>query len=86
MGDNSLLALGVEIYSTNATFLLIEANVIKAFKRGTIDGTNTMVGYEKVFLPAHKDVLALRQVRDRHDTLAHLLAVLSESGKLAPMI
>lgn len=46
-----------------------------------------MVRHQKMLLPAHEDVLALREVGYRHgNTLAHLLAVLPKGRELAPVI
>lgn len=82
-----LLAFGVEIYATNTSLLLVEANVVKPLKAGTVDRGDTMIGHQKVFLPAHEDVLALGKVGYCYsNTLTHLLAVLPKGRELAPVI
>lgn len=57
-----LLALGVEIYTTNTAFLLIKADIVEALETSPVDSPYAMIRDEKVFLPPHEDVLPLAQV------------------------
>ena len=71
-----LLAFGVEIYPAHLALPLVEANVVKPFETGAVEGGHAVVGHEEVLLPAHEDVLALREVWYRYrDTLSYLFAV-----------
>lgn len=50
------------IDSRDGSAQLVEANVIESFERGSRDLANTVVRYQKVFFPAHKDVFSLGKV------------------------
>jgi hypothetical protein len=56
---NSLLALRVEVDTTDPTLDLIEADVIEPLKRRTLDTTQLVVWNKEVLFPAHEDVLLL---------------------------
>lgn len=75
----------MEIYTTNASFLLVETDIVEAFETGSINGADTMVGNEEVFLPTHENVLSLSQVRDSDGSLSYLFGVLSECCEFAPV-
>jgi len=57
-------ALRVEIDTTDCTSDLVEAYVIETLKARARDGAHAMIRHEKVLLPAHEDVLALREILD----------------------
>ena len=75
----------MEIYSTDSSLNLVEADVVETLEARTVDCPNAVVGYEKVFFPPHKDVLLLRIVLYQDIALLGLLRKLSESAKLCPM-
>lgn len=81
-----LLALGVKVYTTNTTFLLVKTDVVEALETSTVDSPYAMVGHKEVFFPPHKDILSLGQVWYHDGPLTHLFAVLSKRRKLAPVI
>lgn len=54
---NILFAPAVEIDAGNLPANLVEANVVKALEARSIDGPDSMVRHEKVFLPAHEDTI-----------------------------
>jgi hypothetical protein len=54
-----LLTLSMEINSTNSPMALIEAYVIKPFKAGAANGTDTVVWNQEMLLPPHKYVVTL---------------------------
>lgn len=81
-----LFALGMEVDSANFALELVEANVVEALKAGTCYGAHPVVGHEEVLLPAHEDVLPLRNVPDVDGTLARLLFQRAEGRKLLPVV
>ena len=84
--QDSLFALTVEIYSIHLSLDLIETDIIEPFETGTVDRPDSVIGHEKVFFPAHEDVLALCNVLDgNRGALAGLLRERSESRKLGPV-
>ena len=83
---NSLLAFTVKVNAAHLPLHLVEADVVEALEARPIDCPDTVVGNEKVLLPAHEDVLPLVHVLDvRLPALAHPLMVLPECGELGPV-
>lgn len=54
-----LFALRMKVYPAHTSVALIETNVVKPLKTRTRYSFDPVIGYEEVFFPAHKDVLAL---------------------------
>lgn len=76
----------MEVYSTDTALLLVEADIVEAFEAGTVEGSNPVVWYQEVFLPAHEDILALTEVWYCHpSTFLHVLAVFPKCRELAPV-
>jgi hypothetical protein len=76
----------VKVNAAHFPLHLVEADVVEALEASPIDGPNPVVGNEKVFLPAHEDVLPLVNILDvRLHALARLLMVLPERGELGPV-
>jgi hypothetical protein len=82
----ALLALSMEVNPTNAPTALVEADIIEALEARASDGAHAVVRDEEVLLPAHEDVLALRQVRDVQVAFARGLAEGPEGLELGPVL
>lgn len=57
-GEDSLFTLGVKVDAADISIDLVEADVVEALEAGTGDCAHTVVGNEKVLLPAHKQGVA----------------------------
>lgn len=58
MGRDSLFTLGVKIDAADISIDLVEADVVETLEAGAGDCAHTVVGHEKVLLPAHKQCVA----------------------------
>ena len=57
-----LLALGVEINSSNTSGALIEADIVEALETCPGDGFDLVIGNQEVFFPTHEEMIVLRVV------------------------
>ena len=62
--NDLLLAFGVEIYPTNRSLDLVEADVIEPLKTSTANRPHSVIWNEEMFLPSHEYVLSLCQLWD----------------------
>lgn len=56
-GSTILLTFSMKIYATDGTLALIEADIIEPFKARPADSAYTVIRYQEVFLPPHKNIL-----------------------------
>lgn len=59
---NSLFTARVVVNTTHGPLHLIEADIVEPLEAGADDGTHAMVRDQKVLLPAHEEMFALRKV------------------------
>lgn len=57
-----LLALRMEVDALDGSRNLVEAYVIETFKTCAADRPNSMVWHQKIFLPAHEQMLFLHPI------------------------
>lgn len=80
------LALGMEINPTDVAADLVEADVVKPFETRPLDLAHAVVGDQEGFLPAHEDVLSLREVLVVEVGFAGLFAQLPPGGEPVPVL
>ena len=76
----------MKINPAHAPAALVKADVIKPLEARARDRPHAVVGDEEVLLPAHEDVLALREVRDVQVALARGLGEGAEGLELGPVL
>lgn len=76
----------MKVDTTNSTLNLVETYVVKALETRTTYGPDSMIRDQEVFLPPHKYVFSLSQLRNMHLPLFHALQEWSESRELGPML
>jgi len=76
----------VEIYPTDLSLDLVEADVIKPFKTGSTDRTNSVVWDQKVLFPPHEYMFSLSQLGYMEVALPGLLSKGSERREFAPVL
>jgi len=86
LGSTILLTLGMEIYATDGTLALIEADIVEAFKARPANGAYTVIWYQKVFLPPHKNILPLCQTLNIKVPLPRLLLKRTKGVEFGPML
>jgi len=65
---------------------LVEADVVETLEAGTGNGPDAVIGHEEILLPAHEDVLALREVLVVEVGLLRLLGQRPPRGELCPVL
>jgi hypothetical protein len=85
-GSTILLTLGMEIYAANSTLALIEADIVEALEARPTNSAYTVIRYEEVFLPPHKNILSLCQTLNVEVSLPRLLLKRTKGVELGPML
>jgi hypothetical protein len=52
----------MEVYATDFSLHLVEADIVEAFETSTSDCSDTVIWDQEVFLPSHKDILSLSKL------------------------
>ncbi len=85
-GTSLLLALCVEVDPADRALYLVEADVIEALKTSSTDRPYSVVGHQKVFLPSHKYVLPLGELRDVENASLGGFLERPKSTELSPVL
>ena len=76
----------MEIYATDCSMALIEADIVEAFKARPTNSAYTVIRYQEVFLPSHKNILSLCQPLNIQVSLPRLLLKGTKGAELGPML
>lgn len=76
----------MEIYPANIAFQLIKTNIVESLEAGAGNSPDTVIRDQEVFLPPHKDMLALIQIFVRKVRLLHLLRQWTPCGESRPVV
>ena len=83
---NLPLALCVEINPVYRPVLLVETNIIEAFKTSSVESAHAVVWDQKFFLPPHEYIVSLCPPWNLDVHLSRLLLVGAEGRKFRPVL
>lgn len=76
----------MEVYATDSTRALIEADVVEPLETSAGDRFHLVVGHEEIFLPPHEQVFALCKVLKSKAGRSRLFGEWPPGRKSSPML
>lgn len=76
----------MEIYATDGTLALIEADIVEAFKARPVNSAYTVIRHQEMFLPPHENILSLCPTLNIKVPLPHLLLKRTKGVEFGPML